>query len=86
VHSAKKKQRVQSPLFAMIRPQLVHSSCGGDYRHFHVNHSFLLGNIGGFGDVTETCKWAKFCDNKGKLENKVMYKAALPGVKLFDTA
>jgi len=52
----------------------------------HVNNSFLLGYIGGREDVTATCEWMKFGDNKSKLIDEIKYKTAASGVKLFDTA
>jgi len=52
----------------------------------HVNHCMLLGDIRGCRDVTETCKWAKFGDNKSKLKNEVKHEAAASRIKLFDAS
>jgi len=52
----------------------------------HVNHCMLLGDIRGCKNVTETCKRAKFGDNKCKLKNKVQYEAASARIELFDAS
>ena len=51
----------------------------------HVNHCSFPDNISWCRDVTETCKRAKFGNNKRKLENKIKYEAASARIELFDT-
>jgi len=52
----------------------------------HVNHCLFLENISWCGNVTATCKRAKFCDNESKLKNKVKYESAPARIEVFDAS